>query len=161
MRAEVSTRAAAIAQMADVMRDFMAMAVLFQDAVARSAGLNSTDLQTVSLLLSEGPATPGELAQRTGLTAGGAITAVIDRLEKAGYVSRERDQDDRRRVIVSANFPRVAEQVGPIYQRVGNRWAAYLDTLTDEQIDFANQLLTKAADVNREEITQLRGTGPA
>ena len=89
--------------MADVMRDFMANAVLFQDAVARTGGLNSTDLQAVSLLMSQGPATPGELAERTGLSAGGAITAVIDRLEKAGYVSRQRDQADRRRVIVTAD----------------------------------------------------------
>jgi len=161
MSVEASTRVAAIARMAEVMRDFMAMAVLFQDAVARSAGLNSTDLQTVGLLLSQGPATPGELAQRTGLTAGGAITAVIDRLEKAGYVFRERDQGDRRRVIVTANFARVADQVGATYQRVSERWNAYLDTLTDEQIEFANELLTRAAEVNRDEITHLRAAGPA
>ncbi|MET0865285.1 MAG: MarR family transcriptional regulator [Nakamurella sp.] len=146
--------------MSEVMRDFMARAVLFQDAVARSAGLNSTDLQAVSLLLSQGPATPGELAQRTGLTAGGAITAVIDRLEKAGYVSRERDASDRRRVIVTADFARVADQVGPIYQRVGHRWADYLGTLTDEQIDFAIVLFGKAAEVNREEIDRLRAADP-
>jgi len=161
MSVEASTRVAAIARMAEVMRDFMAMAVLFQDAVARSAGLNSIDLQTVGLLLSQGPTTPGELAQRTGLTAGGAITAVIDRLEKSGYVVRERDQGDRRRVIVTANFARVADQVGPTYQRVSDRWTAYLDTLTDEQIEFANELLTRAAEVNRDEITHLRAAGPA
>ncbi len=103
---DLSTRARSIAHMADVMRDFMASAVLFQDAVARTGGLNSTDLQTVGLLMSQGPATPGELAERTGLSAGGAITAVIDRLEKAGYVSRQRDQADRRRVIVTADATR-------------------------------------------------------
>ena len=75
----VSTREQSIARMADVLRDFMANAVLFQDAVARTGGHNSTDLQAVSLLMSQGPATPGELAERTGLSAGGAITAVIDR----------------------------------------------------------------------------------
>jgi DNA-binding MarR family transcriptional regulator len=113
--------------MADVMRDFMANAVFFQDAVARTGGLNSTDLQAVSLLMSQGPATPGELAERTGLSAGGAITAVIDRLEKAGYVSRQRDQADRRRVIVTADVDKVLQQVGPIYGRVGARWAEYLE----------------------------------
>ena len=86
-----STREDAIERMAEVMREFMARAVLFQDAVARYGGINSTDMQAVSLLMSEGPATPGELAERTGLTAGGAITAVVDRLERAGYVTRERD----------------------------------------------------------------------
>ena len=152
----VSTREQSIARMADVMRDFMANAVLFQDAVARTGGLNSTDLQTVSLLMSQGPATPGELAERTGLSAGGAITAVIDRLEKAGYVSRQRDQADRRRVIVTADVDKVLEQVGPVYGRVGARWAAYLDTLTDEQIELANELFARASDINREEIELLK-----
>ncbi|MDQ0372780.1 MarR family winged helix-turn-helix transcriptional regulator [Cellulomonas humilata] len=152
----VSTREQSIALMADVMRDFMANAVLFQDAVARTGGLNSTDLQAVSLLMSQGPATPGELAERTGLSAGGAITAVIDRLEKAGYVSRQRDQADRRRVIVTADVNKVLEQVGPIYGRVGARWAAYLDTLTDEQIELANELFARASQINREEIEQLK-----
>ena len=152
----VSTREQSIARMADVMRDFMANAVLFQDAVARTGGLNSTDLQTVSLLMSQGPATPGELAERTGLSAGGAITAVIDRLEKAGYVSRQRDQADRRRVIVTADVDKVLEQVGPVYGRVGARWAAYLDTLTDEQIELANEVFARASQINREEIELLR-----
>ncbi|GEL98278.1 putative HTH-type transcriptional regulator YcgE [Cellulomonas terrae] len=142
--------------MADVMRDFMANAVLFQDAVARTGGLNSTDLQAVGLLMSHGPATPGELAERTGLSAGGAITAVIDRLEKAGYVSRQRDQADRRRVIVTADVEKVLQQVGPVYGRVGARWAAYLDTLTDEQIELANELFTRASEINREEIELLK-----
>ena len=151
-----STREQSIARMADVMRDFMANAVLFQDAVARTGGLNSTDLQAVSLLMSQGPATPGELAERTGLSAGGAITAVIDRLEKAGYVRRQRDQADRRRVIVTADVDKVLEQVGPVYGRVGARWAAYLDTLTDEQIELANELFARASQINREEIELLK-----
>ncbi|HEX5731131.1 MarR family winged helix-turn-helix transcriptional regulator [Microbacterium sp.] len=152
-----STRDAGIERMAEVMREFMARAVLFQDAVARVGGINSTDMQAVSLLMSEGPATPGELAQRTGLTAGGAITAVVDRLERAGYVTRERDAGDRRRVIVTAQADTVLDRVGPIYGRVGQRWADYLATLTDEQIEFANELFARAAEINREEIEVLRG----
>ena len=156
MAAPTSKRAESIEKMGEVMREFMARAVLFQDAVARSGGINSTDMQTVGLLMSEGPATPGELAERTGLTAGGAITAVIDRLEKAGYVTRERDSADRRKVIVTANVATVMEKVGPIYGRVGARWAEYLDTLDDAQIEFANELFSRAAEVNREEIARLR-----
>ncbi|HWI30437.1 MAG TPA: MarR family transcriptional regulator [Microbacterium sp.] len=151
-----STRAASIDRMGDVMREFMARAVLFQDAVARFGGINSTDMQAVGLLMSQGPATPGELAERTGLTAGGAITAVIDRLERAGYVTRERDVADRRRVIVTAVPETVMAKVGPIYGRVGARWAEYLETLTDEQIEFANELLARAAELNREETEALR-----
>ena len=140
------------------MSNFMAHAVLFQDAVARFGGINGTDMQVVSLLMSEGPATPGELAERTGLTAGGSITAVIDRLEGAGYVRRERDSVDRRKVIVSANVDAVLERVGPIYGRIGERWAHYLDGLTEEQIDTVNQALVAAAEINEQQIRELRGS---
>jgi DNA-binding transcriptional ArsR family regulator len=156
MAQQKSTRDVAVEQMDAVMRDFMARAVLFQDSVARSVGLNSSDLQVVSLLIDQGPATPGELAERAGLTAGGAITAVIDRLEKGGYVSRERDRTDRRRVIVTANLDTVMREVGPIYGRVGARWHAFLETLTDEQVGFAVRLFEQAALINREEAEALR-----
>ena len=152
-----ASREAAMERAGEVMRDFMARAVLFQDAVAKWGGVNSTDLQCVGLLMSEGPATPGELAERSGLTAGGAITAVIDRLESVGCVRRDRDATDRRRVIVTAIPEAVFTRFGEVYGRVGERWNAYLDTLTDEQLEFANELLQRAADVNREEITLLRG----
>ncbi|MBW8761349.1 MAG: MarR family transcriptional regulator [Microbacterium sp.] len=152
-------RSAAIARQGEAMQEFMARAVLFQDAVARSVGLNGTDLQAVGLLMSSGPTTPGELAARTGLTAGGAVTAMIDRLERAGYVTRTRDDADRRRVIVTADPEPVLAGVGPVYARVAQRWNEYLATLTDEQIEFAGDLLAEAAEINREQIEALRGTG--
>lgn len=152
-----STRAAAMARQSEVMQEFMARAVLFQDAVARSIGLNATDLQALGLLLREGPATPGELAARTGLTAGGAITAMVDRLERGGYVTRTRDAADRRRVIVTAVPQALGGKLGDVYERVAERWNQYLETLDDEQLEFANDLIATAADVNREATSALRG----
>ena len=141
----------------EVMREFMARAVLFQEAVAKWGGVNGTDLQCASLLMSEGPATPGELAERTGLTAGGAITTAIDRLERDGFVTRDRDPNDRRRVIVTAVPEAIFSRFGEVYGRVGDHWNAYLETLSDEQLVFANDLFARAAEVNREEIELLRG----
>jgi DNA-binding MarR family transcriptional regulator len=155
--AETSRRAREMQRAGEVMREFMARAVLFQEAVAKWGGVNGTDLQVASLLMSDGPATPGELAERTGLTAGGAITTAIDRLERDGFVTRDRDPDDRRRVIVTAVPEAVFARFGEVYGRVGDRWNAYLDTLSDEQLAFANDLLAHAAEVNREEIELLRG----
>lgn len=155
--AEKSTREREIERAVEVMREFMARAVLFQEAVAKWGGLNSTDLQCASLLMSQGPATPGELADRAGLTAGGGITTAIDRLERAGFVTRERDPHDRRRVIVTANAAAILERFGEVYGRVGARWNDYLETLSDEQIAFANELFSHAAELNREEIDRLRG----
>jgi DNA-binding MarR family transcriptional regulator len=151
-----ASRQDALAEMGAAMREFMARAVLFQDAVARHAGLNSTDLQTVGLLMEQGPSTPGELARHIGMTSGGSITAVVDRLERAGYVSRRRDQTDRRRVLVEADARRVMRDVGPVYGRVAARWEAFLTTLTDEQLLLAVDVIRHAALINQEEAERLR-----
>ena len=73
--------------------------IMFHQAVADRLGLNLTDHKCVDLLLLNGPLTAGELARMTSLTTG-AITAALDRLEKAGFVKREDDPEDRRRVVV-------------------------------------------------------------
>jgi hypothetical protein len=59
-------------------------------------------------------------------------------------------------VLVTADPDPILAGVGPVYGRVAERWNAYLDTLSDEQIEFAAELLTRAAEVNREEIERLR-----
>jgi DNA-binding MarR family transcriptional regulator len=157
----MSGRAALIAAAGDGMREFMAGTVLFQDAVARSAGLNATDMQCANLLLLYGPMTPGELAGLTGLTAGGAVTGVVDRLERAGLARRNRESTDRRRVVVTADADELWRRVGPSYGRVAQRWNAFLDTLDDEQLELADLLLRRAVELNAEEISRLRGTaGP-
>lgn len=149
-------RAELLAAQAAAMRDFTANAVLLQDAIARSVGLNGVDVQVVGVLMSEGPTTPGALAARTGLSSGGAITALIDRLERAGYVTRRRDAADRRRVLVEAVPEKVLAGVGPVYERITGNWVGFLDTLTDEQLAFAVTLLDAATAANRAEIERLR-----
>lgn len=74
--------------------------VCLRDHVAtQRLGLGGTDSRFLTLLDVYGPLTPGRLAQLTGLTTG-SVTGVIDRLERAGFVSRERDGADRRKVRV-------------------------------------------------------------
>ena len=109
------SREALVSEMAATMRLFMTHAVLFQDAVAEWAGLNSVDLQCAGLLMLEGPQTPSELARRTGISPGGAITAVVDRLEAAGLVHRTRDSVDRRRVLVTPQTDVLMQRVAPAY----------------------------------------------
>ena len=74
----------------------------------------------------------------------------------AGLVHRVRDEIDRRRVLVTPNSEAIVRRVGPVYGRVGARWNAYLDTLTDDQIALATEIITQAATINREEVEALR-----
>ena len=70
----------------------------FDDEVGRKLGLNPTDLRCLDWL-SEGGMSAGELAEATGLSSA-ATTTLLDRLERKGFVQRERDSADRRKVIV-------------------------------------------------------------
>lgn len=73
--------------------------VFLLQAVAERSGMNLTDLQCINILTSTGPITAGRVAELMGLTTG-AITGVINRLERAGYVRREKDPGDGRRVVI-------------------------------------------------------------
>ncbi|MFC6700765.1 MarR family winged helix-turn-helix transcriptional regulator [Streptomyces thermocoprophilus] len=73
--------------------------MLHGHASARACDLGATDLYALNILQLGGPMTPGELGTRTGLTTG-PTTRLVDRLERAGYVRRTPDPEDRRKVIV-------------------------------------------------------------
>src|SRR5689334_1433493 len=72
----------------------------YEEALAQRLRLNVTDLRALEMVLDEPGLTPGRLAERTGLTSG-AVTGVVDRLEKAGYVKRTSDPIDRRRAVIA------------------------------------------------------------
>ncbi|MEU8825846.1 MarR family transcriptional regulator [Streptomyces sp. NPDC048636] len=76
------------------------LAVLINQTIAAQAGVNQTDLQCLNLLTLQGQLSPSQLAQALAMTRGGAVTAMIDRLEKAGYVRRVRGHKDRRQVLI-------------------------------------------------------------
>lgn len=76
-------------------------------------GINQTDMATLEHLITDGPLPPTELAARLSVTTAG-ITQVIDRLERAGHVVRERQVNDKRRVLVSP----VPESVAQTYRHI-------------------------------------------
>lgn len=128
--------------------------ILFHQAVASCLGLNITDHKCLDLVLGMEKATAGQLAELTGLTTG-AITSVINRLEKAGYVRRVKDPKDLRVVYVEpvyasleplkAIFQPLAEAMSGLYARYDAReLAAILDYL-----ERSNQILDR-------QIKQLR-----
>ncbi len=117
------------------MRRSTMFTVLLHHATASKAGLNVTDAQCLNILALDGPQTPGRLAHQMGITTGGAITAVIDRLEQSGYVKRTRDPGDRRRVIVEPvpdALARFSAYFDPVARAVRDRLAG----LTDDQLEF-------------------------
>jgi DNA-binding MarR family transcriptional regulator len=95
----------ALSEIAASLQTFSARLLVHSLLAAEALGLAPTDLVGMCLLQLEGPATPGWLAEMTGLSTG-AITGLVDRLERAGYVTRAQDLRDRRRVIISPDVAR-------------------------------------------------------
>ena len=80
-------------------REFSTAVVVFHEAIGRLLGLSAVERKCIDVLRRLGPVTAGTIGEHTGLTTG-AVTGLMDRLEKAGYVRRERDPSDRRKVVV-------------------------------------------------------------
>jgi DNA-binding MarR family transcriptional regulator len=100
-----------------------AEAALHDHAASQRLGLGGTDSRFLALLSLHGPLTPGRLAALTGLTTG-SVTGVIDRLERGGFVRRERDSTDRRRVRVVREPAAVARLAAEYAERVDTLEAA-------------------------------------
>jgi DNA-binding MarR family transcriptional regulator len=127
--------------------------ILFQQAVADRLGLGLSDFKTLTALQG-GQATAGEIAERTGLTTG-AVTRMIDRLEQGGWVVREADRHDRRRVLVSPVAERQAE-IWPLLQGMTEGWAQALAGYSDEQVALVLDLFERMRAVAREQAAALR-----
>jgi DNA-binding MarR family transcriptional regulator len=96
----------------------MTEAIAAHEVVAGSLGLSPTDLLCLEIAASEPEMTPTRLAELSGLTSG-AVTGVLDRLERSGFVRREPDATDRRRLLVRIDPQRLAEleeRYGPIVE---------------------------------------------
>lgn len=101
MAIQSKSRADLVRQLAERLREFSDRDVLFSQALADRLGLGLTDFKSLSLLDQRGAMTAGQLADLTGLTTG-AITGMLDRLEKAQLVRRTKDPADRRVVRVES-----------------------------------------------------------
>jgi DNA-binding MarR family transcriptional regulator len=102
-----------IAELADEVRSGQVAVDLMDDAACRAMGINRTDGRCMDIIDREGPVAAGRLAEASGLTTA-AVTAVIDRLAKAGYARRLDDPNDRRRVLVELT-PLARERAGVIW----------------------------------------------
>ncbi|HEX4225756.1 MAG TPA: MarR family winged helix-turn-helix transcriptional regulator [Pseudonocardiaceae bacterium] len=80
-------------------REFSTAMVVFHEAVGRLLGLSSVERKCIDVLQRLGPVSAGTIGEHTGLTTG-AVTGLMDRLERAGYIRRARDPRDRRKVVV-------------------------------------------------------------
>lgn len=139
-------------------RHFSTSTVLFHQVIAERLGLNPTDHKCAEILSRTGPLTAGELAEHTGLTTG-AITGVVDRLERAGFVRRDRDPEDRRRVIVRPVWgTEVERKVGGLFASLQASFAEICGSYADAELRVILDFMERCRAMNHDEARKLRAS---
>jgi DNA-binding MarR family transcriptional regulator len=149
-------------ELENAMRKASSQGAMFAKIVADRAGISSADMDCIDFVNVEGRMTAGRLAELTGLTTG-AITGVVDRLEKAGFVRRERDESDRRKVFIVPVAERMMEMGRP-YELVQRAMQKQSEAYTDAELKFLVRYGTESYQSMLEATTQLgsaRGAAPS
>ena len=142
---EIPARSELLAQLRRVAREHSDATVLFHSALATKAGLHPTDYKALGVLDRLGPMSAGELGRHTGLAAA-SVTNLIDRLAAKGFVRREPDPTDRRRVLLHAEVSALTDnEFFASWRRSAPRlWQRYSDNelavILDFLVDTAEEL---------------------
>jgi len=162
--ADQPERARLAAQFGEGFRKTGSLMQLMGQAAADRVGLNATDLNCLNILSFSGEMTAGELAKQTGLSTA-SITGVADRLEEAGYVRRERDPKDRRRVVIRLVLESALRDVAPVFLPLIQAWQGVVDGYTDDELRLIVDFYGLMEQVIRDHLVRLRGpagsSGPA
>jgi DNA-binding MarR family transcriptional regulator len=123
-------------------------------AASEFLGIHRTDTRLLDVLQMSGRMSAGELA-KAGHLSPAAMTAALDRLERAGYVRRVRDEGDRRRVFVEVT-DRLQELTWTLYGPLAESGEAMLEPLTDEQLTLMRDVMREAARLQLEQADSVR-----
>ena len=131
---------------------------LFLQFVAARAGIHITDLKVLSLLSRLGPLNASRIADLSGLTTG-AITFVLDRLEKLGYARRVRSAKDRRVVLMEVNPEALSGNFGNYFTRRAEIMVEATNQLTDEQLALILHFTQKLNTLAEEALQEMKKEG--
>jgi DNA-binding MarR family transcriptional regulator len=139
----------------DLGRKMSTRTVFLHQAIAQSVGLNATDTKCIDLILRDpdGSMTAGRLSDMTGLTTG-AITHILDRLEKRKFVERSRDKQDRRKVFIRLRQESLAPLI-PKYEAIGHAYMSLLDRYSDKDLQLICDYLDETCEVSERELGKL------
>jgi len=112
-------------------------------AIAAKVGINPVDLECLDLLQIYGPLPAGQLATHAGLSTA-TMTTIVDRLEKSGFVMRDRSGPDRRVVLIRM-LPKALQTIGPHYRHLMERLTTLQEKCTDEELAIITRYTEGAA----------------
>jgi DNA-binding MarR family transcriptional regulator len=130
--------------------------IFFHEAIASHLGMSAAEWKCLGLLDQHGPSTAGRLAELSGFTTG-AITGIVDRLERAGYVRRDPHPHDRRSVVIKPlHLKQMQERVMPIFQSLGRAMALIATHYSTPELTAIASFFREATEVLRSETAKLK-----
>jgi DNA-binding MarR family transcriptional regulator len=139
------------------LRSFTNAEAVLDDAAVDVLGINRSDGRCLDILDQSGPLTAGELARRADLSTA-AITALVDRMERAGYVTRVRDTVDRRRVLI-ADTQRAESRCAAIWGPINEEGAGFLDGFTDDELRLVTRFMEGAREFLLGHLERIKSLG--
>jgi DNA-binding MarR family transcriptional regulator len=136
-------------------REATGLGVLLGEEIALRMGINHTDFECLDMISLRGLVTAGDIARASGLTTG-AVTGVIDRLERAGYVRRERKAADRRKVYVSV-VPGALKRGTAYYASLEAAATRLAESYSDKELALLVDFFTRSREIVLAEVEKLRG----
>lgn len=135
-------------------RQYSDTSILMHEAIARKVGLSGADHKYLGLILQHNELTAGDIAKLTGLTTG-AVTGLIDRLEKKNLLERRFTQEDRRKVIIVPNVENSMKLLQPIFAELQRRTAELTATFSATELQAIERYFTGATILMKEMTNEL------
>jgi DNA-binding MarR family transcriptional regulator len=137
-------------------RELSTAVIAFHEAIAAQLGMNAAEWKSLGVLEQHGPLTAGRLAELSGFTTG-AITGIVDRLERAGHVRRQRHPSDRRSVIIHPlRLREVKARVAPIFGSLAKRMAEISAAYAPAQLAAIYKFFGETTEALRSETAKLK-----
>ena len=138
------------------MHELSTRTVIFHHFIGERLGLNPTDHKCLDIIIrATNPITAGRLADETGLTTG-AITGVMDRLEQAGYVKRERDPNDRRLIFINPLLDKAMAKIGQLFAPVKLAGQKLYSKYTDQELAVILDFVINCNKMTQEMTAKIR-----
>lgn len=138
-----------IQAISDMGRQFSDITIAMHEAIAHSAGLSGTDHKYLGILIRNGSMSAGDLSKITGLTTG-AVTGVIDRLERNNLAKREFDKHDRRKIIIVPNTQTAMKLLGGPFSDLQKKMVSMISKLKENEIEIIERYMLSAMEIMKE-----------
>jgi len=135
-------------------RHYSDASIVMHEAIARKAGLTGADHKYLGLILQHKELTAGDLSKITGLTTG-AVTGLIDRLEKKKLLKRQFTKDDRRKVIIVPNVENSMKLLQPLFKELHAKTIKLVESFSENEIQIIKRYFLEATTIMKETTDKL------